>query len=287
MTKEQVFADIDAALKRIPSPFSEYSCGGVEEDIMAAKVNYPIAVFNGVTKLVVVAKGLDYVLKIPFTHIYDEGSEECYHDDIQNERDNMYEEAAEILKQQNKVIILDDEIVEELLKRELPTVDEDRDFHEELNGACSLEALFPEDNVEYDCDWDYCNLETAIYQEAVKRGLGAYFAEEGVMGFLDDGHPVYYQQRCKILYDMEEYNVRSEEYKRRSVTSRAACDRIKAYCFNEWWIADFIRIYGEEEFKRLSDFLDEMDIGDLRSANIGYYGDMPVLVDYSGFRQWE
>ena len=287
MTKEQVFADIDAAVKKIPSPFSEYSCGGVEESIKAAKVNYPISIFNGISKLVIVAAGLDYVLKIPFTHIYDEGYEECCREDIDNERDSMYEEAAEILKQQNKSIILTDKIVEELLHRELPVFDEEADFHAELNGATSVRLLFPDNELDYDCDWNYCNLETAIYQEAVKRGLGAYFAEEGVIGLLDDGHPVYYQQRCKILCDMDEYNTSSEEYARRSVTSRAACERMQALCFNEWWIADFIRIYGEEEFKRLSDFLDELEIGDLRSTNIGYYGEMPVLVDYSGFRHWE
>ena len=64
-------------------------------------------------------------------------------------------------------------------------------------------------------------------------------------------------------------------------------EKLETYCFNAWWITDFLAMYGEEEFKALSDFLREMQIDDLRDCNVGYLDGAPILFDYSGFRQWE
>ena len=167
------------------------------------------------------------------------------------------------------------------VEEEEEEIDEDR-FYYDLEGASNInlgegiEPAIP--------DWDYCRLESVIYQLALEEGLGAYFAEEGYLGTIDNT-PVYYQTRCIPMSDMTiDYD--SAEYEKKSNKSRKICENLKADCFNALWISDFIDMYGEEEFKRLNTFLKRYEIEDLRMANIGYLDGAPILFDYSGYRVW-
>ena len=156
------------------------------------------------------------------------------------------------------------------------------DFYYELEGASNIN-LGP--NIEPAIpDWDYCRLESVIYQLAVEEGLGAYFAEEAYLGSIGDS-PVYYQTRCTPLTEMT-IDRDSREYKRKENKSRKVCEKLHIYCFDEMWIADFLEMYGKKEFKRLNDFLERYEISDLRRCNIGYLDKAPILFDYSGFREW-
>ena len=131
-----------------------------------------------------------------------------------------------------------------------------------------------------DYHWDYCRLETLIYKAAVSEGLSRFFAQECYYGEIND-HPIYLQDRAMPIWDAVERS--NEESKRRS---QIFCEQHQIYCFDEAWIADFIAYYGEEEFLKLSEFINKYDIDDLRRDNIGYIGFCPVLFDYSGFREW-
>lgn len=287
MTKEQVFKLIEKAIDGVPANFCDDQASILHDELRDAKLPFNWSAASGISKTVMLIEGENYVIKFPFTHMYDEDSYEDIHDAWEEERDSLFERAWV----EKKKKFGDDALppsqfeVETLLNVELPS-EPDYDYEYfccPLEGATYCRGItLPQDQ-----DWNYCCLESAIYQEALNRGLGQYFAEEGLLGHLQDGHPVYYQQRCVALCDIEDYEWSSEEYKRRSTRAFQTCEKLNAYCFNSWWIADFIEMYGEEEFKLLDDFLREMQIDDLRASNVGYLDGAPILFDYSGFRHWD
>ena len=50
------------------------------------------------------------------------------------------------------------------------------------------------------------------------------------------------------------------------------------------WLAAALKKYGKEKVDKFVDFINEFDVNDLHSANVGFRnnGD-PVLIDYSGW----
>lgn len=287
MTKEQVFKLIEKAISGVPAYFCDDQAPVLHDELRDAKLPFNWSAASGISKTVILIEGVNYVVKIPFTHLFDEDYYDDAFNEWQEERDNAFEKAwIEKKKRFGEDALLPSPVeVETLLNIELaPEPDCEYEYYcQPIIGATYCNGV----QIPREQDWDYCSLETAIYQEALKRGLGQYFAEEGLLGYLQDGHPVYYQQRCVALCDSEEYDWNSEEYQRRSTSARQTCEKFNTYCFNAWWIADFVETYGEEEFKALSDFLREMQIDDLRDCNVGYLDGAPILFDYSGFRQWD
>lgn len=288
MTKEQIFSTIAKAVKGVPELFCDDQAEYFRDELYDAKLPFSWSFVHGISKAALLISGSPYVIKFPFTHIYDDDAYIDAHYEWEELKDDMYERAWTL----KKVQLGEDALpptryeVEMLLNEEIPAEPDDyQQFCYPLEGA----AYYAPKSLNLDDvnDWNYCHLECAIYQEAVKQGLGQYFAEEGLLGYLQDGHPVYYQQRCIALCDMENYDWNSDEYQRRSTSAHKTCEKLNTYCFNSWWIADFIDMYGEEEFKVFSDFLREMQIDDLRDCNVGYLDGAPILFDYSGFRQWD
>lgn len=275
MTKEELFNMLDEAISNLDN---KYFCSDEQEmltyQLKDAKLPFSYSIESGISKAVILIKGLPYVVKIPFCSIY---MEEAYGD----AHCEWSEELDQITKNSERY---SDEELQKLIDNHNdhePQAD-DEQFYYPLEGAtnCALDALTDAP------DWDYCNLECAIYEEAVKQGLGAYFAEEGLLGMLDCNHPVYYQQRCVPLCSLE-LNYYGEEYEIKSKRARTTCEKYNMDCFNPYWINDFIDAYGEDELRRLNEFIKEMGIGDLRDCNIGYLDNAPILFDYSGFRYWD
>lgn len=285
MTKEQVFKLIEKAISGVPVYFCDDQAPTLCDELRDAKLPFNWSTANGISKIVMLIEGVNYVIKIPFTHLFEEDLYEEELAEWNEEQDWVINQAWEKKKE-----IFGDEVAapsldeaKTMLDIELPSEPEAELYYYPLQGTTYCGGV----ELHSDEDWDYCSLESAIYQEALKRGLGQYFAEEGLLGYLQDGHPVYYQQRCVALCDSEAYDWNSDEYQRRSTNAHKTCEKLNAYCFNSWWIADFIERYGEKEFKTLSDFLLEMQIDDLRDCNVGYLDGAPILFDYSGFRQWD
>lgn len=131
--------------------------------------------------------------------------------------------------------------------------------------------------------WDYCEAEVNLYHAAVEEVVDTYFAEEGLLGYIDN-YPIYWQQRCVPFTNLDNHSTEASE--RRSEQSREKCKKLGVNCFHSLWIADFIDAYGEDELKRLNDFLCTWGIDDLRGCNIGYIGGLPIIFDYSGFNEW-
>lgn len=137
--------------------------------------------------------------------------------------------------------------------------------------------------LETENEWDYCELECAMYQQAVREGLEAYFAKECLLGEVR-GYPVYVQQLVVPFEEATSSRVsRSTPEALRS--TEEMCDKNDIWCFNVEWITDFILAYGEDEFKRLDKFLKKMYISDLHRGNVGYFNGYPILLDYSNYNE--
>ena len=243
MTKEQVFNLLNKAISHIGENFNaEEREYFLDEPLRNANLPFEYSIDSGISKAVILIKDMPFVIKMPFFKYYNDS---CYwtEEDEDEEQD-------------------------------------DEDFYYDLQGASNINlGTNSELAIE---DWDYCHLESVIYQLALQEGLGAYFAEEGYLGTIDFT-PVYYQTRCTPMNSIPiDYN--SREYEIKESKSQTICNKLQIFCFNEVWISDFIDRYGEEEFKRLNNFLARYDIGDLRSCNIGYLDGAPILFDYSGYR---
>ena len=289
MTKERVFDLLEKAVTHIGENFN------MEErevflDEQLTHENFPIgdySIDSGISKAVIIIKGAPFVIKMPFFKIYDDSSYCDAYSTWEEEKDDAYIEYVskrqKELNNQNYTPSNEERIsfFKEWTKTNPEPEDDDELFYYDIEGASNIDLAGQEEEIS---DWNYCQLETILYNLAVEEGLGAYFAEEGYLGVIDQT-PVYYQTRCIPMNSITiDYN--SKEYKQKKIKSRAFCDKLNISCFNDVWISDFIDMYGENEFLRLNSFLDRYDIGDLRTCNIGYLDDAPILFDYSGFRDW-
>lgn len=291
MTKEEVFQVLEKTIKHISSNFcAEYGEEELQEYLFPVRASLPFqySIDSGISKAVILIQGVPFVIKIPFYQFYDNDSyEEDYHYWMQEleEQKEEFAQKRRIETNNENYILTQAELdnIYELYSQEVlePFYGDERYFYDLEGASCinlgpDVEPAIP--------DWDYCRLESVIYQLAVEEGLGAYFAEEQYLGTIDNT-PVYYQTRCIPLSECSiDYN--SKDYIQKRTMSRTACKKIDMYCFNEIWIADFIQQYGEAELKRLHDFLIKYEIDDLRPSNIGYLDGAPILFDYAGYRSW-
>lgn len=289
MTKEQVFNILQKAISHI----SENFCAEHREqylDIQLKEKNLPFeySIDDGVSKAVILIKGAPFVIKIPFYQLSDESAYEDNYYEWSKARDEALDNYCLKRQQetQNSSYSLTKEEIDMVTQEfkaswgDEPTLD-DSIYFEDLCGASCINLDGEEDDIP---DWNYCELETAIYRKAAAEGLARYFAEEECLGFIDNT-PIYWQARCTPLSEIT-MDYHSEEYKRKKKTSEKLCDKLDTDCFNAIWIADFIDFYGESEFERLVKFLDKYEIDDLRPCNIGYIDKAPILFDFSGYRGW-
>jgi len=119
--------------------------------------NAHIGVDSGISKLVILIKGEDKVIKIPYSMLFDE---ESYNDDCSYWDSGENENAEEPFPE---------------------------DYLQKFFCACS-------DEIETSNEWDYCALECAIYKQAEAEDLAQYFAKEELYAMIKD-YPVYVQQR--------------------------------------------------------------------------------------------
>lgn len=241
--KQAIFKALENIIDFFDKEFAEYEGDDLLSDALAKAYQnnqFPAhSVDAGASKAVILLKGEDFVIKIPF----DSQVVESYIDEDEDE------EAEET---------------------------ESTPVYDRYFGASEL--------IEVEREWDYCEAEMRLYQEAVEEGLGAYFAEEDCIGFIQ-GRPIYWQTRCTPMNTME-IDYHSQAIKAKTENSEQLCEQMRVRCFNALWIADFIECYGQEEFERLSDFIARWCIDDLRACNIGYLDGAPIIFDYSGFNEW-
>ena len=137
--------------------------------------------------------------------------------------------------------------------------------------------------------WDYCAAEYNIYKAAEAEGLNACFAAVDVLK-TKLKYPVYMQEKAvsfsDYYYDEESEHYSEDESKytdEQLDSTREKCRENKINSFNTLWLTDFIQYYGADMFVKFSQFIRAKNINDLHGGNIGYIGNRPVLIDYSGW----
>jgi hypothetical protein len=151
---------------------------------------------------------------------------------------------------------------------------------------CYGAALFegPGERDELERNWDYCELEANIWQNANEDGFGECFAKTELVGYVH-GYPIYIQTKAQVFENI----CSSSDTWRKHYTPeqlRRVSSLSEGYCLSkldEGWLSDFLEYFGEEIFQNFLDYLNTNDIEDLHAGNVGYIDSVPVLIDYAGF----
>ena len=136
------------------------------------------------------------------------------------------------------------------------------------------------ENMEF--DGNYCGREADISDMATAEDLEECFAITECVGRCR-GYLIYKQARATTILDdvLDEKSDSLSLEERKSI--RDKCNNMGVYGFNIYWLKDFLEFFGEEILKQLDRFINTYDINDLHTSNVGYIGNRPVLIDYSGY----
>ncbi len=139
-----------------------------------------------------------------------------------------------------------------------------------------------------DEDWNYCDHEEYISDLAIEEGLADFFAKEECIGYINN-YPIYKQEKVEVYASSNFRNKPSSKdtYSLLDdiITSGPTYLDVPFCDLDEdrEWLAQALEYHGEEQFMKFLDFIERTDINDLHSGNMGYIGNRPVLLDYSGF----
>lgn len=138
-------------------------------------------------------------------------------------------------------------------------------------------------------DWDYCEAETTVYNDALRAGVADFFAETVYIGAIDN-HPIYIQEiatiYANVYYDYAGKYTREErrEYRSKAVSaSNSTITDDDCWIVNQTWFSELIEEYGAAAASKLIAFLIDEGVDDLHIDNLGFIDGKPVIVDYSSF----
>jgi hypothetical protein len=180
-------------------------------------------------------------------------------------------------------------------------------------------------DVNEDARGSACEREEARYKCACKEGLEGYLCEVIYLGEYTKTFNFYEQYEVLSHMRFSEYGAKSEfeedffanEYKfgdKNEVEVRLPLYAYRRVEFTRYSDAyscskeeeqtirryrsplkdrslgvaiNFFMEYGEEEYKRLSDFLEKMEVNDLHCSNCGLLEGRPIIIDYAGYYESE
>ena len=180
-------------------------------------------------------------------------------------------------------------------------------------GSGATKLVIGDDNCDYVIkfgpwidEFDYCEREVEVYEEAENRGFADKFAWTD---FLFDYNfnesmrlPVYVMEWCQCSYDMIDDEMDDWHYTRfcsstgitkgdddayeKYCDSRDNCDVTYSERMMEWaysvWGLDY-NISVDPETDTIARFMRRMFINDIHAGNWGWCNNRLVLVDYSGY----
>ena len=153
--------------------------------------------------------------------------------------------------------------------------DEDEDDVTWFNGA----DLY---GVDITTEWNYCELESEVYNLALETGVEEFFASTEFLCSIH-GIPVYISEKMNNVTEGYDYSSSEAEEKnwRRAVNF---VKENKGTPFSTEYIDALIRGYGEEKVQKLIDFVSSLGISDFHPGNWGYDRNYRIrLLDYSGY----
>jgi len=143
-------------------------------------------------------------------------------------------------------------------------------------------------------NWDYCEVETILFEDACRAGVDSFFAETVLIGYCN-GYPVYVQEKARIYEGESEYGY-EQEYDSKGLQQLWAeikkeveeCLQLNEFDYlwfgiAKEWLIDFYLYYGAEALGSFWEYLEDTCIDDLHCSNIGYINHRPVVTDYASF----
>lgn len=144
-------------------------------------------------------------------------------------------------------------------------------------------------------DYDEAMEEVEIYNKAVKAGLAVFFPATELFTTINGVHFVK-QEKVDFCVDETPYHKEQKyAYQSRSASDRIvrkmqrsinkACNHQYSRLLDTTWAKMALVIFGKKLVKSLCEFIVENDINDLHENNIGYKDNLPVILDFSGYKR--
>lgn len=132
-----------------------------------------------------------------------------------------------------------------------------------------------------DSEWNYCSQEETYYKKAKEAKVQDIFLETAYLDTINH-HPIYIQLFAEPMNKIDINSHRSSTEKDIKKVNEIIENSNYNY-IDDSWEADLFVLYGKKYYKKFKDFITKIGINDLRTANIGYIGKKPVILDYAGF----
>ena len=149
------------------------------------------------------------------------------------------------------------------------------------NGATKGVFIFPDNDYVFKIELGSgcCKREEEIYEEAEEAGLQRFFAKS-VLYDVINGVEIYAQPKLIIPeYDKDE----TVDLSPAALELLDSCDDCNGLCENTLF-EEFYITYDISLLEQLIDFINNNNINDLHSNNIGYtVKNEPVFIDYGGY----
>lgn len=135
---------------------------------------------------------------------------------------------------------------------------------------------------------DYCALEAYHYDMAKKYNVQRILLPIEKIASFENGIKVYRQTKYSTGWYDREYRDKTMSKKafismQDSKQFRKIMDSIHDQISYEW-VARIIQLYGKKFMLSFEQWLNEYEINDLHTGNIGMLNNRPILLDYAGYR---
>ena len=172
-------------------------------------------------------------------------------------------------------------------------------FHAIISDGAS-KICFVFEDFDFVIKWSTCGENEAMqevnfYEEAKTRNLDKFFP---MTEYFFSHRGIDFVAQEKITIQAEDVYGENMEYLAnigRTVPNymieKVQKDLNKVSCYtrriNKIWIACLLSIHGKRATKALCKFVQEHDINDLHGANVGFKGNRPIILDFSGYHRTE
>lgn len=142
---------------------------------------------------------------------------------------------------------------------------------------------------------DEATLEAELYEGAKSKGIECFFPETYVAFTWNNLNFVYQKKYTASEYDRRNFHYhtrRNVPTVRSKVIHKAEEEYYKTQGefgyfrdFHAGWWSLAISAHGKKRIKKLMEFIRLNQINDLHASNLGYCGNRPVIIDFSGYHR--
>lgn len=135
--------------------------------------------------------------------------------------------------------------------------------------------------------WDYCEVEQDIYEEACAAGLGDMFCGTRYVCSIH-GLPVYVSEKSGDALDEEASSRDVSPAGREYIRTKKRTDKCRENMLFQGGLEDetvgmFYDSWGKDKTDKLLKFIEDNDVADCHGGNVAFKDGKIRLIDYSGF----